>query len=372
MVLKISNKQETDGVLTFTVSNVNVSVVNALRRTMVSDITSVVFHTFPNSENKCTISKNTTRFNNEIIKHRLSCIPIHITDLTIPLENFELVVHKRNDGGMVEYITSEDFHIKDIKTGKFLSKGDRDAIFPKNSITNHYIEFIRLRPKLASNVEGEELSLTAKFSINTAKENAAYNQTSTCFYKNTVDAIRANDVWMKKEKELKGGGMKAEDIAFEKKNWFLLDAYRISAPDSFDFIIKSVGIFENKVLIQKACDVLMSSFTYITQSIETDNTSVVMIKPSSTTMENCVDIILHNYDYTVGKVLEYFLYTTHYQGDKMLTFCGFIKEHPHDTHSILRIAFKNQTDNGVVKQFMVDALTQSMNSITEFKANFVK
>ena len=370
MAPKISSKRESDDVLTFTIDGVNVSIVNAVRRTLITDIPSVVFHTFPYSENKCEIAKNTTRFNNEIIKHRLSCVPIHITDLTIPLENYLLVLKKKNESGIVEYVTTEDFQIKDIKTGKFLSKGDRDAIFPKNSITGHYIEFLRLRPKLATNLDGEEIDLTCKFSVSTAKENSAYNQTSTCLYKNTLDAVRANDVWNQKEKELKAKGMKADDIAFEKKNWYLLDANRIFVPNSFDFVLKSVGIYENANLIKQACDALMNSFTHVKQASETNNTSVVSIAPSVTTIENCYDVTLYGYDYTVGKVIEYFIYSQHYEGDKMLSFCGFNKEHPHDNHSILRIGFKNQTDMGVVKTLLSEALTMSMDVFAEIKDNF--
>lgn len=362
MAPNISKKQEKNDILTFTLSETNVSIANAIRRTLISDIPSVVFHTFPYSENQCTIHKNTSRFNNEIIKHRLSCVPIHITDLSIPLENYLLVVEKKNEGSSIEYITTEDFQIKDVKTDKFLSKGDRDAIFPKNSMTGHFIEFLRLRPKLASNVQGEELSLTCKFSISTAKQNSAYNQTSTCMFKNTLDAVRANDEWAKKEKAHKSAGMKKEDIAFEKKNWFLLEANRIFIPDSFDFTVKTVGIFENKDLIKKACDVLINSFTHVKQSIETDDSTVVSFKTSESTIANCFDVILHNYDYTVGKVIEYFLYVNHYEGDKMLSYCGFNKEHPHDTHSILRLGFKNQSDTAVVKQFMGEALASAIST----------
>lgn len=362
MTPRVSDKHEKDDIFTFTLNETNVSIANALRRTLISDIPSVVFHTFPYSENQCTISKNTTRFNNEIIKHRLSCVPIHITDMSIPLDNYLLIIDKKNESGIVEYITSEDFQIKDVKTDKFLSKGDRDKIFPKNSMTGHYLEFLRLRPKLGSNLQGEALSLTCKFSVSTAKQNSAYNQTSTSLFKNTLDAVRANDEWAKKEKVMKSEGIKSADIAFEKKNWFLLEANRIYIPDSFDFVIKSVGIYENKELIKKACDVLINSFNHVKQAVESDDTTVVSIKQSSTTINNCFDVTLHNYDYTVGKVIEYFLYHTHYEGDKMLSYCGFNKEHPHDTHSIIRVGFKNQTDTAVVKQFMSEALTSSINT----------
>ena len=367
---KILSKRENDDILTFQVTDTNVSIVNALRRTIMSDIRSVVFHTFPYEENQCTIEKNTTRFNNEIIKHRLSCVPIHITDLSIPLENYLLVLKKKNESGVVEYVTTEDFQIKDIKTDKFLSKGDRDAIFPKNEMTGHYLEFLRLRPKLASNLDGEEISLTSKFSISTAKENSAYNQTSTCLYKNTLDAVRANDVWVEKEKELKASGMKSDDIAFEKKNWFLLEANRIFVPNSFDFSIKTVGIYENTALVKMACDVLMNTFTALRQAIETSNQSLVSIKETTTTIENCYDVTLHGYDYTEGKVIEYFLYSNHYLGDKMLSYCGFNKEHPHDNHSIIRLGFKNATDVGVVGQLVSDALTRSIDVFGEIKDNF--
>ena len=49
----------------FTLSGVNVSLANAIRRTVLSDIPAVVFRTSPHELNKCTVIKNTTRFNNE-------------------------------------------------------------------------------------------------------------------------------------------------------------------------------------------------------------------------------------------------------------------------------------------------------------------
>ena len=53
----ISNK---DDVLTFTLSNVNVSLANAIRRTILSDIPILVFRTSPYEENKANIITNTT------------------------------------------------------------------------------------------------------------------------------------------------------------------------------------------------------------------------------------------------------------------------------------------------------------------------
>ena len=84
---KIENVDKNSNIMRFRLSGVNVSLANALRRTILSDIPTVVFKTSPYEENKATIISNTSRLNNEVIKQRLSCIPIHIDDLDMPLQN---------------------------------------------------------------------------------------------------------------------------------------------------------------------------------------------------------------------------------------------------------------------------------------------
>ena len=55
----------------FTISDMNVSLANAIRRTVLADIPTVVF-----ADANMVITTNTTRMNNELIKQRLRCIPI--------------------------------------------------------------------------------------------------------------------------------------------------------------------------------------------------------------------------------------------------------------------------------------------------------
>ena len=63
----VKESQETDGIMTFTLENANVSIANALRRTILSDINCVVMDTSFREKN-IKIFKNTTRFNNEIFE----------------------------------------------------------------------------------------------------------------------------------------------------------------------------------------------------------------------------------------------------------------------------------------------------------------
>ena len=138
--------------LEFTLMNVDVSIANTLRRTILSDIETFVFKTYPYNECDASIEINTTRLNNEIIKQRLSCIPIHITDPEFPIENILLVIDKENTTNMIDYVTTEDFNLYDTTTNEFLPIKDREEIFPINKQTKQYIDFVRLTPKISEEI----------------------------------------------------------------------------------------------------------------------------------------------------------------------------------------------------------------------------
>ncbi len=84
VVVHTSNEK---GIMKFTLENTNVSVANAIRRTILSDIKVVCLKTDNTTSNLISIHTNTTRLNNEITKHRLSCIPVHIKEWNESLEN---------------------------------------------------------------------------------------------------------------------------------------------------------------------------------------------------------------------------------------------------------------------------------------------
>ena len=124
---------------------------------------------------------------------------------------------------------------------------------------------------------------------------------------------------------------------------------RITKQDSFDFVIQSIGIYTNNEILDKACDILINKFLDLHTLIETDE---LEMNPSLNTMSNSYDIILKNEDYTIGKVIEFMLYTKFYENLKILTFCGFKKFHPHNNDSTLRIAYEQNADKRMVAQHL--------------------
>lgn len=121
--INVINTNENNGELTFTLSGVNVSVANAIRRTILSDIPIVAFKTF-GEQSDATFTTNTSRLNNEILGQRLSCVPIHISanDDQYNISDLLLEVSERNDTDTIRTITTDDFKIRSISTGEYLAK----------------------------------------------------------------------------------------------------------------------------------------------------------------------------------------------------------------------------------------------------------
>jgi DNA-directed RNA polymerase alpha subunit len=352
-----------DGTLKFTVKQINVSLANAVRRTILADIPTYCFRTLPHAENRVDITANTTRLNNEIIKQRMGCIPIHLKANDPDFEHFNVedyrvVLDVQNTGTANAYVTTKDFRMVNVKTGKELSESVVRRIFPPDAITSGYILLARLMPRLTQFVEGERLALTAEIGVGTSRMDGMYNVVSTCAYCATPNVEEAEKVWAERAKILERDGNDPAAIAFEKKNWFAMEAQRYTHSDSFDFIIESVGVYSNTEIVTKSCLLLVEKCKKLISDIE-NASGDVDVSPSDTTLSNGYDVTLQNEDYTLGKCIEYFIHTNHYAGSKTVSFCGFRKNHPHDTHSMIRMAFRAPTDADIVHAYLIAAARDS-------------
>lgn len=358
-----------DDKLKFTLSGVNVSLANAIRRIILSEIPMVVFRVSPNEKNKCNIIANTCGLNNEIVKHRLSCIPIHIKDTEeFPLKNYILEVNVQNNTDTTIYVTTKDFVIRDLITGNSLPEDKIREIFPANDLTGDFIDFVRLKAKPSEEIHGKIINLTCEFDIGTAKEDGAYNTVSTCSYGNTIDVETQEAKLQQLKQRWKDEGKKEEEINFDVENWRLLEGKRIFKKDSFDFVIQTIGVYTNQELLLLACKIMINKLQDLDSLIERDE---IEIKTADSTIMNCFDIILDNEDYTIGKVLEYFLITKFYEHG-VLTFCGFKKLHPHDSYSIIRVAYKDPVDISGIKGNLKECIQNSVEVFTKLRKEFLK
>jgi DNA-directed RNA polymerase II subunit RPB3 len=322
-----------DTYLKFRLSGVNVSIANSIRRIILSEIPCIVFRTTPHEANRVDMKINTTRMNNELLKQRLSCIPIHITDTSFPFDDYMIELNVSNETDTFIYATTGDFKMKNIQTNTY---SETTAIFPLDPLTGTYIDIARLRPN-------EKLSLSAKFDIGTAKQDGSFNVASTCSYAFAQDIEKANQAWNEK----------GDTDANAKQDWMLLDGKRYTLPNTFDFIIETVGQFSNQTIVMKACDIMGQKLQKFEETLKTKGD---VVNKSNSTIPHCFDVTLNGEDHTLGKVVEYAIYAKHYEGDKTVTFCGFRKPHPHIDSSVIRIAFTTPKETFDVSAIIIAAI----------------
>ena len=382
--------------LTFTLENCDVSIANSIRRVVVSEINQYVFRTFPHSENRADFTMNTTRLHNEILKQRLGCIPIHhlhtIDGFGNEYKNYVVEVDVKNDTDAIRYVTTEDFKVKKIKVVEKTSRRSQDEdaddvsydylpeavvrkIFPPDEISGEYIEFARLLPNLSSSnaSSGEALAFTCTLEISNAKFDGMYNVAHTCAYKCSPDVKEIDKQWRAKEKVMREGlesslsaGSIEEVVENAKKNWELLDAERIFLPNSFDFIIETVGVYTNVQLVTKACDIMIKKCEKLLADIEHTTTtstkgSIIEYAHESTTMKNSFRINLIGEDYTLGKVIEYMIFSNYYNiSGGIVSFCGFKKPHPHALDSFIIVSFKDEIELSIVQEHVSKVILESI------------
>ena len=347
--------QITEYEITFTLNNTPLSIANGIRRTILSNIDTVVFKTSPHDKNQSVFVTNTSRFNNELLKQRLSCIPIHIKEFD-NIRNLEVHVNCENNSKDIQWVTTQHFEIYDTLKEEYLKEKEKEKIFPKNKITGTYIDFVRLRPKITDDISGEQIKFIAKMSISNAKDDSMFNVVCNSSYGFTIDQNKADKAWENKKKDLESEGMNEEQLDFAKKDWDLLEAKRYYKPNSYDFTIESVGVYTANEIVVKACDILLKEFEEFKEIINKEFNDIVSISPLN--LNNSYDIKLNNKDNTFGKIIEYMIYTDYFEKD-LLTYCGFKIFHPHDGFGILRLAFVKEVDETIIK----DVFQKSCNKV---------
>jgi len=355
---------EDQSILTFKLSGVDTSLANAIRRIILSEIPTPVFRT--SGENKkVSWLINTTRMNNELIGQRLSCVPIHIKDTDFPIETILVEVNKKNDSDIIDYVTTGDFKIKDIKTDKYLTEAATRKIFPPNRLTGDFIDLCRLRPRISDDIAGEHLKFTCLLDIGTAQQDNAFNVAATCSYGFTLDDVKIKKLLNEKKTELSKTEMTKEDIEFSLKDWMLLEAKRNFIQNSFDFVIETVGPFSNSSIVYKACDIMINKLRKFQNTM---NNQQDLIFISNTTIVNGYDVTIPNEGHTLGKVIEYVLYSKYY--GNVLTYCGFQKPHPHIDICKIRLGFKEPIEISNIVTYLIDVAEDSIKVYEKIMGSF--
>jgi DNA-directed RNA polymerase subunit L len=380
MSVFITNFEEFDNRLTFTISGIDLSYANALRRTIISDIPTLVFRTSPYEKNKCNIISNTGRLNNELVKQRLSCIPICIPDEKLFnhfINNYELELNVENNTDEIIIVTTKDFRIKSLTNNTYLDESKTQTIFPPyiDPVGNnpYFIQFLRLRPRISDEIPGEKIHLTCRFDVGTAREDGMFNVAGTCSYRRTPNT-NGQEIELRKQIQMwTDKGLSDKEIEFERKNWLLLEGMRITTENSFDFVLEGIGIYDTIILFTKACTILRHGLDMLINDLENGN---INIEESNNTKPNCFLIYFENkenvsnqdqeqeqindgeetkgeetkklerdsntnkgyvVDYTLGNIINHEMYENYFKSNKIHS-VAIKKLHPHDDYITMEVS----------------------------------
>lgn len=299
------------GRYSFEIHNIDLSVVNAIRRVILTDIPNVAFRADPAS---LEVLKNTGPLHNEFMLHRMSMIPIHLTEEQVDNwqeddMTFELDV--KNPGEVVKNITTQDITVTNTKGGGDTPISPK-TLFPLTTVTSppSGILITRLRPK-------EELHIKGHAVKGTARENAGFSPVSLCTYSFIVDPTLAA----------------AAQTILDKERAYVRNEYGDAT--SFNFDLESECALSPAYIVDVAFGIILSKLTTVMVELNTDGSKKVTIE----TVPNGTTFTFANEDDTLGNLLQstmhnYYVREKH-QTD--VTYVGYFCPHPLELKMVLTV-----------------------------------
>jgi DNA-directed RNA polymerase alpha subunit len=309
----------------FDIENVDLSIVNGIRRVILSDIPVLGFR--GEEDPTVTILKNNGPLHNEFMTHRIGLIPLHFSEEATEgfTENeyvFECDV--MNKEYAIQNITTH--HITGTRNNISLTDKELKQIFPINSITDSPIVITRLR-------QGEELHFTANVIKSTAAEHAGFSPVSLCSFYYNEDPLKIKEVT----------GILEKERTYLKNNF--------GDPTSIHFMIESECQLSPKYLVAKAFEILIQKINQLSEKMS--------IEPHET-MKNTFDVKIINETDTIGNIIQSLLFNKYIRdGNKVLnnkysvSYVGYYAPHPLDKLIVVRMTLQSEDISQDINEFGV-------------------
>jgi DNA-directed RNA polymerase II subunit RPB3 len=331
-------KLDTDSII-FNIKNVSHSLVNALRRIILSEIKTLKFRTEPYEKSDVKIKINNGCLHNEFLAHRIGMIPINVENVDdFNVEEYTFKLKVKNDTNKIINITTNDFKVYFNSSGEEKEITDHN-MFPEDPITKEHILICILKPNFSNLEEGEEINIECKASISNGAENAGYSPACKSVFYNTVDEHKSTE---ELNKLIKTEGLTSEDKRSIILNFTNHEKYRhyktneYGEPNEFTFEIESIGVFKPENIFKKAIILLKNKIQLFSININANNNEYVDIVKSNTII-NALDINIYNEGHTLGNLLQTYLFSVFVREKKKVKYVGYKELHPLKNTICLRI-----------------------------------
>ena len=337
----------------FEIHNVDLSIVNGLRRAIMTDIPMVGFRGEGDSEGEggtsVRILANSGPLHNEFMMHRIGLLPIHLNDAELEAYQdgkYKFFLDVKNNGNDVINVTTkhmtatvrvetaaEKSPTDDavgttadvVVTTSEATKNEIDRWFPANKITKEHILITRLRA-------GEVLKFEASPVQSTAREHASFSPVSLCTLSYMQDAMA-----------IKEQGV--TDI-LQKERTFIKNKY--GDPIAFLFELECETGLAPMYLVNKAIDVMNHRMTTIIDELSNEPSEKITRKWCDTMPG--YEFTIEKEDDTIGHILQSTMYDTYIRqkepiGNYNMSYCGYVCPHPLDHKILFRMFLKPKAEN---------------------------
>jgi DNA-directed RNA polymerase subunit L len=365
--------------INFDIRNVDISLVNSIRRIILTDIPSVGFYFKLKDhfvENDINIEVNDSPLHNEFLAHRLSLVPLHFTKNEIENwkdSDYTFILNKKNKTGQIMNVTTEDFVILNNKTNEKMQESFINRIFPKDDITKDHILLTKLKPNFESLEKGNELKLTCIARKGIAKNCICWNSISQCSYFNTLDNSAISKVLKEKTKGLSNNKIKEFEKEFDtldKYKYFLKNKY--GEPDQVTFSLEVESEMSPYEVFDIGCNVLITHIeNLVVEFAKGDDSSIVEVSTISD-MPNFYTVMFKGFTHTIGNLVQSFI-MNHYVRDKELkdrydvTYAGYCVPHPLEEMFLLKLKFDNEISKRQLSEFLITSFTSIKAELFELK-----
>lgn len=371
----------------FTLNDTHVAYANTLRRLIMTGVETVGFRadmTSMGTTTDVTIINNTTPMTNEMLAHRIGLLPIHIENPITWVTNTDKFMFKLDvsgDKNNIKDVVAADFKVTEIvPTENDPVERPSTNFFKADEITGDTCLIATLYPG-----ESQKVTIIARASLGTGRENARFQPTSQCSYEYTRDTseVRRKEFftkWLSSAKMVDSSVLDESSEQFKalQREFNTMEVARCylinekGEPYSFDFTVESIGVLKCSYIIQRACEVgeaMVSRYVNIDKGKPLEEVRI----SSADSRILGFDFLIRGHDHTLGNLIQTYLEQNNMDnisGKTNITYVGYTVPHPLRDEMIIRIGVKDGQELTARKAF-AEAATGCVDLFQKMKISWL-
>jgi DNA-directed RNA polymerase subunit L/DNA-directed RNA polymerase alpha subunit len=386
----LATVDENPNMLAFQLTPTSVAYANTLRRMILTGTESVAFNSTMNEKGETsdvTILENTTPMTNEMLADRIGLIPIHAdpetwkkdeyyfelkvenkTDSTLPVRASDIEVWRRGSVRKQEGGSNANENLENEEAENFGDNTNTDQNNNNNqtvrvidvqdpNVRMNNKEFFHRNPKTLDtcliallkakqpNQAGQKIHFIAKASVAKGRDHIRYSPVCQCSYGYTIDTNEERqeaqfEKWIRTHKNKKLDDLEEEESKTLMREFQTMEVQRCykvnpatGEPNSFDFVIETVGVQSVDVIVEKALKNIQNKcLSYA--AMDRAPPENVRVQHADARMKG-FDFIFQKEDHTLGNLLQ--SYMDENMIGKDVTFVGYKVPHPLRDEMVLRV-----------------------------------